>query len=97
MTYRYARDRAMTLLIQGAYIERRSKASPKSRAEFQDVYYLVWEQPQDNAGLMLTCERRMWRQTFFKLLEENRIVPMIEYTPKQTEYPTRLWVLKEAL
>ncbi len=63
----------MTLLIQGAYIERRSKASLRSRTDSKDVYYLVWEQPQDNAGLMLTCERRMWRQTFFELLEENRI------------------------
>ncbi len=93
MTYRYARDRAMTLLVNGAYIERRTKASPKSRAETQDVYYIVWEMPVDDAGLMLTCERRMWRGTFFDLLEENRIKGVPEL-PLHLNGPTK-WVLNK--
>lgn len=76
MSYRYARDRALTLLLQGAHIERRAKASPKSKTETTDVYYLVWEQPIDNAGLAIICERRMWRGTFFTLLEDKRIRPV---------------------
>ncbi len=88
----------MTLLIQGAHIERRSKASPKSRAELQDVYYLVWEESQDNAGLMLTCERRMWRQTFFRLLEDNSIIakwePGMRGLEKSEADPTK-WVLNK--
>ncbi len=75
MTYRYARDRAMTLLEGGAHIERRDKASPKSKSEPQDVYFLVWDEPVDNAGLAITCERRMWRGTFFQLQVENEIKP----------------------
>lgn len=93
MTYRYARDRAMTLLIQGAYIERRSKTTPRSRTDSKDVYYLVWEMPVNNAGLMLTCERRMWRQTFFGLIEDNRIKGVPEL-PLHLSGPTR-WVLNK--
>ncbi len=86
----------MTLLSQGAHIERRDKASPKSKSETQDVYYLVWDEPVDNAGLMLTCERRMWRGTFFQLLEDNKLLPMVfdRKIYDDSEGPTR-WVLNK--